>query len=77
MRSEYFPSVFDLPTLSTVKKEKKRNAIHRLALNDVHLDTNEAQLCLNIVEEYKERTENSVGVEAKGIVSLSSVSTCC
>jgi len=48
-----------------------------MALNDVHLDTNEAQLCLNIVEEYKERTESSVGVEAKGIVSLSSVSICC
>lgn len=40
-----------------------------MALNDVHLDTNEAQLCLNI-EEYKERTENSVGVEAKCLCLL-------
>lgn len=46
-----------------------------MALNDVHFDTNEAQLCLNIVEEYKERTENSVGVEAKCLCLLLSI--CC
>lgn len=31
-----------------------------MAPNDVHLDTNEAQFCLNTVEEYKEKTGSAL-----------------